>query len=268
VLARARQNPLRLAHLGFFFHAAQRHLRAIGPVDRVVAHFLVPCGFPMAEAVRGELEVVSHGSDVGLFAHMPRSLRTYVAGRLLVRGARFRFVSESLRIKLLCSLNETQRAAVSERSRVEPASIAVLRPCEADVERCRSILGGDGRPRWVTCARLIASKRVDRVIEEASRQGAQLTIIGDGPMRDALEKLAERHDPRPRFLGQLPRPEALAFIAAADKLVHLSEAEGAPTVVREARALGVPVLAMPSGDVAAWAENDAGIELARADAAS
>ena len=59
----------------------------------------------------------------------------------------------------------------------------------------------------------------------------------------------------------MTRPQALAWIAGADKLVHLSEAEGAPTVIREARALGVPVLATPVGDVPLWAASDAGIEL-------
>jgi hypothetical protein len=34
--------------------------------------------------------------------------------------------------------------------------------------------------------------------------------------------------------------------------------------VREARALGVPVLAAPSGDLVDWAARDAGITLARA----
>jgi len=43
----------------------------------------------------------------------------------------------------------------------------------------------------------------------------------------------------------------------------LSEAEGAPTVIREARALGVPVLATPVGDVLLWASEDPGIEIFR-----
>jgi len=37
--------------------------------------------------------------------------------------------------------------------------------------------------------------------------------------------------------------------------------EAAPTVIREARALGVPVIACDAGDVAAWAADDAGIRV-------
>jgi glycosyltransferase involved in cell wall biosynthesis len=88
-------------------------------------------------------------------------------------------------------------------------------------------------------------------------------VIGDGPMRGELEKLAATLRPRARFVGHVPRGEALGLIARAHKLLHLSEAEGAPTVIREARALGVPVLATAVGDVLLWASEDPGIEIFR-----
>ena len=56
-------------------------------------------------------------------------------------------------------------------------------------------------------------------------------------------------------------PETLAWIAAADLLVSASRDEGAPTVVREARLLGTPVLAARAGDVERWAAQDPGITL-------
>src|SRR5262249_24342971 len=63
------------------------------------------------------------------------------------------------------------------------------------------------------------------------------------------------------FPGALRRREALAWVAAADVLVHPSAVEAAPTVIREARALGVPVVACDAGDVAAWSRDDAGIRV-------
>lgn len=86
--------------------------------------------------------------------------------------------------------------------------------------------------------------------------------MGDGPERPKLEAWARQLDARAHFVGQVTRDEALAWMAAADRLLHLSEAEGAPTVVREARALGTPVLATAVGDIAKWAEEDPGIEIA------
>jgi teichuronic acid biosynthesis glycosyltransferase TuaC len=50
-------------------------------------------------------------------------------------------------------------------------------------------------------------------------------------------------------------------MSAADLLLSASRHEGAPTVVREARALGTPVVATDAGDLRAWAAADAGIWL-------
>ena len=50
-------------------------------------------------------------------------------------------------------------------------------------------------------------------------------------------------------------------MAAADYLVSASQLEGASTVVREARALGVRVIATRSGDLGDWAQSDPGIEV-------
>jgi glycosyltransferase involved in cell wall biosynthesis len=44
-----------------------------------------------------------------------------------------------------------------------------------------------------------------------------------------------------RFVGAVPREEALAWIGAADALLFASRAEGLSTVVREAEALGIRV---------------------------
>jgi glycosyltransferase involved in cell wall biosynthesis len=90
-----------------------------------------------------------------------------------------------------------------------------------------------------------------------SRAPSRIVVLGDGPLAPALARL----DPSVTALGQRLRPEALAWIAAADLVVSASRNEGAPTVIREARALGVPVLAVPAGDLRAWAATDPGIEL-------
>jgi glycosyltransferase involved in cell wall biosynthesis len=62
-----------------------------------------------------------------------------------------------------------------------------------------------------------------------------------------------------RFLGQLGRSQTLTWIAAADLVLTASLDEGAPTVVREARALGTPVVARAAGDLVEWARRDPGL---------
>jgi glycosyltransferase involved in cell wall biosynthesis len=240
--------------LARFAPRVRRLLRALGPADRTIAHFLVPSAYPLALDAPGALEVVLHGSDVRAVLGLGRFVARHVVRRLLGRGASFRFVSHELRSRLAGALGAADRERLLSASRVEMPKIDVL---------LHGPLRPSAHPHWVVCGRLVASKRVDRAIREAAKRNVDLTVIGDGPMRGELEILAARVHPRARFVGHLPREEALAVIAAAHKLLHLSEAEGAPTVIREARALGVPVLATPVGDVPLWAMEDSGIEIFR-----
>jgi glycosyltransferase involved in cell wall biosynthesis len=112
------------------------------------------------------------------------------------------------------------------------------------------------------CGRLIPSKRFELGLECISAVGASAVVIGDGPERGSLESRARRLGLDARFVGQLPRPAALGALRRADVLLHPSRAEGAPTVVREARALGLAVVCSDAGDLLRWAADDAGIVVA------
>jgi glycosyltransferase involved in cell wall biosynthesis len=96
----------------------------------------------------------------------------------------------------------------------------------------------------VCVARLVATKRVDAVVEHVARARdvEVLVVVGDGPERAHLERLARRRGVDARFLGALGRRDALAWIGAGDVLFHASAAEGLSTVVREAEALGTRVV--------------------------
>ena len=235
----------------------------LGRVDRVIAHFLVPSGYPLSLGTCPDVEIVLHGSDVRLVLALPRLARRHLVESLLARGNRFRFVAEDLRARLLASLAREQADKVRASSSVELPMISFSAESRAIAASRVPFPANAALANWVVCARLVRSKRVDLAIREAARQRAKLTVIGDGPLRGELEAFAASFEPRARFTGHLPRGDALALIADAHKLIHLSEAEGAPTVIREARALGVPVLATAVGDVARWAAEDPGIELFR-----
>ena len=72
-----------------------------------------------------------------------------------------------------------------------------------------------------------------------------LRLVGDGPDRDALERLSQELSvgDAVTFAGRLPEPDTLVEIALADLLVLPSFMEGLPIVLMEAMALGVPVIA-------------------------
>src|SRR5690606_15223209 len=66
VMARLEERPTRALGVARFVYTAARRLRELGPFERVIAHWLVPCAWPIARGLDVPLEVVCHGSDVRL----------------------------------------------------------------------------------------------------------------------------------------------------------------------------------------------------------
>ncbi len=107
----------------------------------------------------------------------------------------------------------------------------------------------------VFAGRLSAEKGVDTLIRAVGtrfgdQQGpAVLNIAGDGPERDALERLAAEVAPgRVRFHGRLPKPELMALVrGAAVSVVPSRWHENQPLSVLESFASGVPVIGTTLG---------------------
>lgn len=76
-----------------------------------------------------------------------------------------------------------------------------------------------------------------------------LTIVGDGPLRNRIEKDIEEMNlgSKVHLTGQLPHEQALQEIYDSDILVLPSKADAYPAVVFEALSLNTPVLATPVG---------------------
>lgn len=78
-----------------------------------------------------------------------------------------------------------------------------------------------------------------------------LAIIGSGPLRPSLERLALELGiaGRVRFAGQMGRDAVAELLRGAKLLLLTSRSEGMPNVVLEALASGTPVVATAVGDV-------------------
>jgi glycosyltransferase involved in cell wall biosynthesis len=99
--------------------------------------------------------------------------------------------------------------------------------------------------------RLSPEKRVSTVLNGWMRLQVpiKLLIIGGGPEAGGLEKLAVQNGLNlVRFLGYLPRPQALALMQKARFLIFSSEwYENFPVTIAEAFACGVPVICSRMG---------------------
>ena len=113
-----------------------------------------------------------------------------------------------------------------------------------------SAMRGAGRrgaapARIVASGRLTAQKNLPMLLNAmADVEGATLDLIGSGEDEAALRQQVARLgiEDRVRFLGHLPRPDALAAMARGDIFVQVSLYEGHSIALLEAAALGMPII--------------------------
>ena len=251
-LSRLRWRPDHWMGVVFFVVTARWALRKQGPFDHCVAHFMVPSFWPICSDSSLPLEIVIHGSDLRLFELLPRLFRKVILRGLHSGKRSIRCVSDELAQRLERQLGEESDILI----RVEPSLIHI--PALPDKLALRKQLAIGPETLVVIASRLVRSKRVDVALRAATAlPNAKVVVCGDGP---EFPKLKQRF-PRANFLGHLPRLQVLQWIRAGDVVICASRKEGAPTVVREARALGTPVVTTAAGDLAKWAEWDPGIRV-------
>ncbi len=113
--------------------------------------------------------------------------------------------------------------------------------------------------RLVSVARLVEKKGLDRQLRiyaglKAAGVAFEARIVGDGPLRARLEKLAGHLGVAERvtFAGQVPSHEIWEHLAWADVLLHTGvvapsgDRDGFPNAIAEAMAAGVPVVTSPT----------------------
>jgi len=262
--ARAREQPLRLALVPLVAARASRAIRVEGSrerFDRTIAHW-IPCAALFAGG-DAPLLVVAHGADVRLLLRAPGRVRADVVRRLLARDARIQFVATALRDDLRAALPPGLGDALAGRSFVEAAPFELPKADTLGDPRADLGLRQDA-PYVAWLGRLVPDKRPWLAMEAARLCGTTLVIVGDGPLYDGIATASSGS--QVVFAGRLPRDRAIAVMSRASAVLHTSAKEGASTVVREARALGVPVVACASGDLEIWARHDDGISIADADA--
>jgi glycosyltransferase involved in cell wall biosynthesis len=93
----------------------------------------------------------------------------------------------------------------------------------------------------VTVARLAPEKGIDTLLRAAAKAGVAVQIVGDGPERASLSRLADELGVRAAFRA-LPWEQVVEAYAAADVFALLSRHEPWGVVVNEAAACGLPLV--------------------------
>jgi glycosyltransferase involved in cell wall biosynthesis len=235
---------------------AKRMLEAEQP-SLLHAHFGVDAldAWPLARALRLPMLVTLHGYDINVYREWWEAgkggdrMRSYPKRLLHMSqqpGVSFIAVSNAIRLRAIEFGIPATKIAVSyigiDTSRFAPGPIPI-------VQRARRVL---------FVARLVEKKGCQYLIEAMSAvqneiPDASLIVIGDGPLRQSLEHLAQNLGVRAEFLGSLSSERVHQELNAARALCLPSitaksgDAEGFGLVLLEAQASGVPAVTSARG---------------------
>jgi glycosyltransferase involved in cell wall biosynthesis len=130
------------------------------------------------------------------------------------------------------------------------AKLKVIYNAVESPSRTSSNIPLETRFKVVTVGRLVPWKQIDHLIGAlAEIADVGLVVVGDGPERGRLEKLAQTNHVSDRvyFAGQRSKAETFALMTGCDLFVLNSSYEGFPHVVLEAMTAGLPVVATAVG---------------------
>jgi glycosyltransferase involved in cell wall biosynthesis len=131
---------------------------------------------------------------------------------------------------------------------------SIVIPPPIDVERFAIDRQDDDY--YLVLSRLAPYKRIDLAIEACRRLGRPLVVIGDGPDRARLEKLA---GPNTRFLGRQPDEVVNRYASRCRALIFPGEEDFGMTPL-EINAAGRPVIAFRAGGATETVvENETGV---------
>lgn len=217
--------------------AIRRAVREFRP-HVIHAHWIIPQGFVARWAAR----------------RVPTVVTTLGGDLYALRDPLSRAVKRSVlrRARAVTVMNEDMRSIAIALG--ADAATTSVRPMGAQVAQFAAAAAArgareDGPVRLLAVGRLVEKKGFHVLLEALTalpREGWSLTIVGDGPQREALEALAA--DLPVTFAGQLTREELSRADAEADVAIFPSvraasgDQDGLPVALIEAMASGCAVI--------------------------
>lgn len=164
----------------------------------------------------------------------------HIAMRLLYRRA-----------SAVIALSEGLASHLCEIARIDVARITVIpNPAPPSQPRART---KRAVPVVLGCGRLVPQKDFGTLVKAFAQvlreRPAQLVLLGEGPLREALQGLAQSLgiSPNVEFVGH--STDVRKWMTEADVFVLSSQWEGCPNVLLEALAAECPVVATDCSDV-------------------
>jgi teichuronic acid biosynthesis glycosyltransferase TuaC len=217
----------------------RRQIREGRDFDLIDSHFFYPDGVAavlLGKTLGRPVVITARGSDVNISPNyfVPRRWIRWAAAR----AAGLITVSSGLKRRLVALGVAPERVRVLRNG----VDLDFFHPIgREDVRRDL----GFSRPTVLAVGNLVPLKRHRMIVEAlATLPQVEAVIVGEGPERSAIERLARDRKvaDRVRLLGRVPQNRLPAIYSAADILLLPSEREGWPNVLLESMACGTPVV--------------------------
>lgn len=113
-----------------------------------------------------------------------------------------------------------------------------------DIIRPKTDYSSNGTFKILSVGRLIPGKNPEHLIEAAIREGAELTVIGDGPLRNSLQEQAHNFQGPGKviFIKRMSNDELCAQSHKFDVFAIHCDYDGLPKTVLEAALCGLPII--------------------------
>jgi teichuronic acid biosynthesis glycosyltransferase TuaC len=236
--------------LGSFQLALRLHRKA--KIDCVDAHFVYPDGLAavlLGKYLNVSVIVSARGTDINLFPSF-RLIRPMIRWTLK-RADGIIAVSAALKRNMV-ELGTPEEKILVIANGVDATRFHPVPPLTA---RSKLNLPANGK-FFVSVGSLIPSKGHDLLVRAFSnvvqgRSDLRLYIVGDGPLRGALEGLVKDLEltESVHILRKRPNEELQLWYCAANASCLASSREGWPNVVTESLACGTPVVATAVGGI-------------------
>ncbi len=224
-------------------------------IDLIHSHFLLPPG--LIGVVVGRIMgintvVTAHGSDLLIQADNP-FLRPFI--KFVLSNADYVLVVTNVLKKKALELGVD-----SDKVHVTANTVDAVKFNPKNIDMPADIPISRKKPVILFVGNLVFQKGVKYLLEakKLMKHDAELLIVGDGPLRQELEKKVDKEDIRDvLFIGA--RRDVDRIMPSADLFVLPSVSEGLPITILEALASGLPVVTTDAGGISEVMDENVGL---------
>ncbi len=246
IIPRIKESKIRIFLVPFLLICLRNTIKKIGVnYDYIHVNWLIPQGIMQAGITSTPYIVTGHGGDISSI------------NKGIVRKLKNKCLKEA---KAVIVVSKYKQCELEKNYPFVKSSIISMGVNVESFDKEQNFVPdywGQNRNKVILyVGRLAEIKGVSYLIEAMHYiENAKLIIVGDGPDRDKLKYLAQEYGDKCEFIGSKSHNELKKIYASADVIVVPSiidekgAQEGLPTVIFEAMASELPVVATKTGGI-------------------